>query len=107
MLDFFHAHQVFDPLPLSPPQASCLAASMRQLVHDYAWDPVADDSITGTLLNCNENGSVVVGSNLVVLFSPVCRSIKGLSEFLNVGIEDACLKMWVCFVKSFMVVLRT
>jgi hypothetical protein len=92
MLDFFHAHQVFDPLPLSPPLASCLAASMRQLVHDYAWDPVAEDSITGTLLNCNENGSVAVGSNLVVLFSPVCRSTKDLSEFFNVGIEDECLK---------------
>jgi hypothetical protein len=101
MLDFFHAHQVFDPLPLSPAQASCLAASMRQLVHDYAWDPVADDSITGTLLNCNENGSVVVGSNLVVLFSPVCRSIKGLSEFLNVGIEDACLKDVGLFCEKF------
>ncbi|KAB8459547.1 hypothetical protein FH972_025273 [Carpinus fangiana] len=41
-----------NPLPLSPPQASCLAASMRQLVHDYAWDSVADDSIMGLSRVC-------------------------------------------------------
>lgn len=71
---------------------------MRQLVHDYAWDPVVDDSITGTLLN---NDSVVVGSNLVVLFSPVCRSIKCLSDFLNVGIDDGCLENVDAFCEKF------
>ena len=96
-LPTLYAHQLFDSLPVSS-RALFLAASMRQLVHDYAWDPVVDDSITGTLLN---NDSLVVGSNLVVLFSPVCRCIKSLSEFLNVGIEDECLENVDAFCEKF------
>ncbi|EXB72480.1 hypothetical protein L484_000762 [Morus notabilis] len=73
---------------LSSPRASCLVASMRQLVHDYAWDPVIQGPVTGTLLN---SGSVLVRSNLVVLFSPIPASLKYLSELLDVGIDDDCL----------------
>lgn len=74
---------------------------MRQLVHDYAWDPVVDDSITGTLFHCSQNDSVVVGSNLVILLSPACRSKKGLSEFLNVEIDDECLQNVDVFCEKF------
>ncbi|PON57766.1 Treslin [Parasponia andersonii] len=87
-----------DPSPDSSPKASCLAASMRQLVHDYAWDPIIQDPVTGTLLNCD---SVVVKSNLVVLFSPFCGSVKSLSEFLNVEIDDVCLENVNSFCERF------
>ncbi|KAB1204949.1 hypothetical protein CJ030_MR7G015217 [Morella rubra] len=93
-LSSFHAHnhQLFNSAPLSPPRASCLSASMRQLLHDYAWDSVIDDLVTGTLSNCNKNEPVILRSNLVILFSPVCRSMTCLSEFLNVENGDECLK---------------
>ncbi|XP_062120271.1 uncharacterized protein LOC133834620 [Humulus lupulus] len=82
----------------SSPRASCVAASMRQLVHDYAWDPIIQEPVTGTLLNCD---SVRVRSNLVVLFSPFCSSVKYLSEFLNVGIDDECLENVNTFCERF------
>ncbi|KAG7973609.1 hypothetical protein I3843_06G005600 [Carya illinoinensis] len=100
-LQSFHNQQAFDSSPTSPSRASCLAASMRQLVHDYAWDPVVDDSITGTLFHCSQNDSVVVGSNLVILLSPACRSKKGLSEFLNVEIDDERLQNVDVFCEKF------
>ncbi|KAJ7969848.1 LIM domain-containing protein A, putative isoform 1 [Quillaja saponaria] len=89
--------QFHNPSHLPPPQALHLAASMRELVHDYAWDPVIRDPLTGTLLNCNS----VVRSNLVVLFSPVCRSLKCLSEFLNVEINDGSLENVDTFCEKF------
>ncbi|KAF3432889.1 hypothetical protein FNV43_RR23991 [Rhamnella rubrinervis] len=79
----FHENPSVD----SSPRASCLAASMRQLVHDYAWDPIIHDPVTGTVPNRDS----VVRCNLVVLFSRCCRSFKCLSEFLNVGVDDECL----------------
>ncbi|XP_015878157.4 uncharacterized protein LOC107414533 [Ziziphus jujuba] len=88
-LPSFHAN----PLPDSSPRASCLAASMRQLLHDYAWDSVIDDDRIA--------GTVLVRSNLVVLFSQCCRSLKCLSEFLNVGMNDECLENASVFNESF------
>ncbi|CAL8127712.1 unnamed protein product [Prunus armeniaca] len=82
----------------STPWASCLAASLRQLVHDYAWDPVICDSATGMFSNCD---SVAVRSNLVVLFSPLCMSVNCLSEFLNVGVDDESLENVNVFCKRF------
>ncbi|KAF4351352.1 hypothetical protein F8388_022727 [Cannabis sativa] len=82
----------------SSPRASCVAASMRQLVHDYAWDPVIQEPESGMLLNCD---SVRVRSNLVVLLSPFCSSVKSLSEFLNVGINDGCLENLNSFCEKF------
>ncbi|CAL1404806.1 unnamed protein product [Linum trigynum] len=71
------------------PRASHLAASMRQLIHDYAWDSVVSSSIDGTPLDC---GFSPVRSNLVVLFSPIVKSLNGLSEFLGVDADDECLR---------------
>uniref|UniRef100_A0A803PPY7 Uncharacterized protein n=1 Tax=Cannabis sativa TaxID=3483 RepID=A0A803PPY7_CANSA len=71
---------------------------MRQLVHDYAWDPVIQEPESGMLLNCD---SVRVRSNLVVLLSPFCSSVKSLSEFLNVGINDGCLENLNSFCERF------
>ncbi|KAF6172965.1 hypothetical protein GIB67_006341 [Kingdonia uniflora] len=62
-----------------PPRASLIAISLRQLVHDYGWESRAQD-LVGT--------STVIRSNLVVLFSPVSRSIQCLSEFMGVEIND-------------------
>ncbi|CAI0449801.1 unnamed protein product [Linum tenue] len=70
-------------------RASHLAASMRQLIHDYAWDSVVSSSIDGTPLNC---GFSPVRSNLIVLFSPIIKSVNGLSEFLGVDTDDECLR---------------
>lgn len=62
---------------------------MRQLVHDYAWDPVicCDSVNDGKIID----GSACIKSNLVVLFSPIVESIKFLSEFLDVDESDECL----------------
>ncbi|XP_031249021.1 uncharacterized protein LOC116106860 [Pistacia vera] len=64
----------------SSPRAANVAASMRQLVHDYAWDT------DGKILD-----SVCVRSNVVVLFSPILKSVKCSSEFLDVDVNDECL----------------
>lgn len=69
---------------------------MRQLVHDYAWDPVICDRVTGTFPNCD-----ALRSNLVVLFSPVCGSLKFVSEFLNVGMGDESLENFNGFCERF------
>ena len=89
-----------ESMKVCSPMASCLAASMRQLVHDYAWDSIIGDSVTGTLLNCDP---VVVRSNLVVLFSPIYMSFESLSEFLNVVIGDECFENVSAFCESFFV----
>lgn len=70
---------------------------MRQLVHDYAWDSVICDSLAGTLSNCGS----FVKSNLVVLFSPIISSLKGLSEFLSVDTNDECLRNVDGLIKKF------
>ncbi|XP_015571098.1 uncharacterized protein LOC8277055 [Ricinus communis] len=74
-------------IPSSSPRALHLSASLRQLVHDYAWDSIISDdggdhSLSGTLLNC-------VKPNLVVLFSPIIRSLNGLCEFFDMELSDA------------------
>ncbi|XP_038685357.1 uncharacterized protein LOC119985207 isoform X2 [Tripterygium wilfordii] len=72
---------------LPPPRASNVATSMRQLLHDYAWDPmIRDDLDTGTLSD-SDSDFAVVRSNLVVLFSPVCKDRKWVCEFLE--LDDA------------------
>lgn len=57
---------------------------MQQLVHDYAWDPVISDLLPDNLVDCNS----VIRSNLVVLCSPICESLKSLSEFFGVEMGD-------------------
>lgn len=71
---------------------------MRQLVHDYAWDPIIHDPVTGTGSN---RDSAVVRSSLVVLLSRCCRSFKCLSEFLNVSVDNECLVNVSAFCERF------
>ncbi|XP_065868752.1 uncharacterized protein [Euphorbia lathyris] len=88
-----------DTTSISSPfsRASLLAASMRQLVHDYAWDSLISDTAAGTLSNCNS----FVKSNLVILLSPVIRSRNCLSDFFSVELDDECLINVDCFVQKF------
>ncbi|KAL9225362.1 hypothetical protein vseg_001298 [Gypsophila vaccaria] len=61
-------------------KVSFTSSSVAQVIHDYAWDlsgnddDVSDDIVAG-----------VVRSNLVVLFSPICRSFSGLCEYMEDG----------------------
>ncbi|XP_061342035.1 uncharacterized protein LOC133288321 [Gastrolobium bilobum] len=77
------------PPPSHHPKASHLAASMRQLLHDYAWDP---DPVPADTYN-----SVVVPHNLVLLFSPMFESFQGLSAFLDVNAGDESLRNVISF----------
>ncbi|OMO53273.1 hypothetical protein CCACVL1_28757 [Corchorus capsularis] len=85
--------------PLNPSRASNLAAFLRQLVHDYAWDPLISDSVSGTL--SNSDSSVLIRSNLVVLFSPLDRDLDWLRVFFDVEIDNDSLTDLGAFVKMF------
>ncbi|XP_057951108.1 uncharacterized protein LOC131145950 isoform X2 [Malania oleifera] len=75
------------------PSASLAASSLLQLVHDYAWDPPIHDPLG--------KNSPIVRSNLVILFSPIARSLKCLSEFMNVDLGDELLSNVDVFCKKF------
>ncbi|GLT38741.1 hypothetical protein SLA2020_129680 [Shorea laevis] len=90
---------------LNPSRASNLAASMRQILHDYAWDPVIPHSGSGTLLNCDASGCI--RSNLVVLFSPFCKDLNYLRDFLDVEISDECLRNMGAFRDRFFGVFQS
>ncbi|KAF8412160.1 hypothetical protein HHK36_000117 [Tetracentron sinense] len=85
----------------SPSQASLMANSMLQLVHDYAWDPQIQDPI-GTQKNF-----ALVRSNLILLFSPISRSIACLSEFMGGEVGDESLIAVDAFCKNFSQVFGT
>ncbi|XP_021764886.1 uncharacterized protein LOC110729461 [Chenopodium quinoa] len=59
-------------------RSSHLSSSIAQVIHDYGWD----------LSDCCNDSDLLgtVRSNLVVLFSPVCRSNKDLIDFM--GVDD-------------------
>uniref|UniRef100_A0A803MKX8 Uncharacterized protein n=2 Tax=Chenopodium quinoa TaxID=63459 RepID=A0A803MKX8_CHEQI len=59
-------------------RGSHLSSSIAQVIHDYGWD----------LSDCSNDSDLLgtVRSNLVVLFSPVCRSNKDLIDFM--GVDD-------------------
>ncbi|XVF53476.1 hypothetical protein PTKIN_Ptkin05aG0102200 [Pterospermum kingtungense] len=86
--------------PLCPSRALNLAASLRQLVHDYAWDPlIPDPMVAGTLFN--SGSSVLIRSNLVILLSPVYMDLNRLCEFFDVEMDSECLRDSGAFVKEF------
>ena len=72
-----------------PSRASHTAESMIQLVHDYAWEQQVHDILGKP--NHDHDGLPVVRSNLIVLFSPIYRSLKWASEFINVEVKDELL----------------
>ncbi|CAL5367434.1 unnamed protein product [Camellia sinensis] len=82
-------------LAISPPRASHVAGSLLQVAHDYAWD-AQSENLSGRL-----NNFPSVRSNLVLLLSPIGRSLKCLSEFMNVGMDNELLSDVDSFCKNF------
>ncbi|CAN8244508.1 unnamed protein product [Cochlearia groenlandica] len=80
----------------SPPRGFNVAANLRQIVYDYAWEPVVRDQEIGMIPGFTDVGFDVVRSNLVVMFSPISRDLKWVSEFLDVKSngdgDDDCLR---------------
>ncbi|KAL0728866.1 hypothetical protein Bca4012_024959 [Brassica carinata] len=69
-----------------------VATSLRQIVYDYAWEPVVRDPEIGMIPGFTDGGGIdVVRSNLVLMFSPVSRDLNSVSEFLDVKSGDECL----------------
>ncbi|MBA0558696.1 hypothetical protein Golob_015703 [Gossypium lobatum] len=85
--------------PLYPSRALNLAASLRQLVHEYAWDPLIPDPVVGA--TSNSGNSVLIRSNLVILLSPVHRDLNWVREFFDVEVDHECLNDLGSFVKQF------
>ncbi|KAG2299185.1 hypothetical protein Bca52824_035657 [Brassica carinata] len=75
-----------------------VSASLRQIVYDYAWEPV----VRGTIPGFTDGGEVdVVRSNLVLMFSPISRDLNWVSEFLDVKCSDECLRELDSFKSKF------
>ncbi|GMH18367.1 hypothetical protein Nepgr_020208 [Nepenthes gracilis] len=69
-------------------RASFTANSMLQITHDYAWELKFQDPTLGTSGDLVEfDFSGVVPSNLVVMFSPICRSLKSLYDYMGVDVD--------------------
>lgn len=73
------------------PRGVNVAANLRQIVYDYAWEPVVRDPEIGMIPGFTDDGFDVVRSNLVVMFSPISRNLDWVSEFLDVKTGDECL----------------
>ncbi|KAL4560208.1 hypothetical protein LXL04_032357 [Taraxacum kok-saghyz] len=74
-------------LTYSPANASHTASSLLQLARDYGWE-FDIENLPGKI----HSDPIDVRSNLVILLSPVCRSLKSLAEFMCVDVNDDCLK---------------
>ncbi|ESQ43215.1 hypothetical protein EUTSA_v10012590mg [Eutrema salsugineum] len=73
------------------PRGINVAASLRQIVYDYAWEPVVRDPEIGMIPGFTDRGLEIVRSNLVVMFSPISTDLNWVSEFLDVKSGDECL----------------
>ncbi|KAI3743633.1 hypothetical protein L1987_61343 [Smallanthus sonchifolius] len=73
-------------LTSSPPNCSHTVGALLQLVRDYDWESDIDN-ISGK----SHHDGMDVRSNLVILLSPVCKSLKSLAEFMCVDVSDNCL----------------
>ena len=92
-----HQFPLCEASELMASQASWLAASMRQLLHDYTWNSVIED-----LESASESFDCLgVRKNLVVLFSPFSELVGCLPEFLGVAVDDECVKDQDLFSRRF------
>ncbi|KAI3684005.1 hypothetical protein L1987_84527 [Smallanthus sonchifolius] len=73
-------------LTYSPSNCSHTAASLLQLAHYYDWESDID-ALSGKL----RHDHMDIQSNLIILLSPVCRSLKFLAEFMCVDVNDSYL----------------
>ncbi|XP_057462302.1 uncharacterized protein LOC130752530 [Actinidia eriantha] len=94
-LNSLSASPILTELANSPPRASNVAGSLLQLMHDYAWDP-KNEEISGIL-----HDFPAVRSNLVLLLSPIGRSLKSVFEFMNVDVDSELLTNVDTFCKIF------
>ncbi|KAL1206711.1 hypothetical protein V5N11_027270 [Cardamine amara subsp. amara] len=79
------------PTATAAPHGVNVSANLRQIVYDYAWEPVVRDPEIGMIPGFTDGGFDVVRSNLVVIFSPISRDLEWVSEFLDVKSGDECL----------------
>lgn len=75
-----------------------MAALLQEILHEYAWDSDSCNSIMGM---SQSSDSFVIKSNLVILFSPILRSFKFVSEFFNVELNDGSLRDGSLFHEKF------
>ncbi|KAL4574811.1 hypothetical protein LXL04_021649 [Taraxacum kok-saghyz] len=69
-------------LTYSPANASHTASSLLQIARDYGWE-FDIENLPGKI----HSDPIDVRSNLVILLSPVCRSLKSLAEFMCVDVR--------------------
>lgn len=74
-----------------------MTGSLLRITHDYAWELRGEEDLSGML---NES-PVFVRSNLVLVLSPVSRSLRCLAEFMNVDVENELLMNVDAFCKKF------
>ncbi|KAJ6387478.1 hypothetical protein OIU78_017239 [Salix suchowensis] len=70
-------------------RAAHVAAMLQEILHEYAWDSDSCDSIMGM---SQSSDSFVIKTNLVILFSPISRSFKLVSDFFNVELDGGSLR---------------
>ncbi|MCD7471955.1 hypothetical protein HAX54_012771 [Datura stramonium] len=69
------------------PRACHTASSLLQLVHDHAWESEIEN--TPGKVSCE---IPKVSRNLVILFSPISRSLSDLAEYMNVDMNSETFK---------------
>ncbi|XP_060203771.1 uncharacterized protein LOC132632008 [Lycium barbarum] len=80
-------------IPITELEVNCskacyTASSLLQLVHEYVWETDIE-SPPGKL-----TGDIIpkVSRNLVILFSPICRSLSDVGEYMNVDVNSESFK---------------
>lgn len=74
-----------------------MTGSLLRIVHDYGWE-LQSENLSGTL---NFSSPVVARSNLVLLLSPISRSLRCLAEFMNVDMDNELLLNVDAFCEKF------
>nr|XP_016445433.1 PREDICTED: uncharacterized protein LOC107770621 [Nicotiana tabacum] len=86
------------PIELEPnyPRACHTSGSLLQLVNDYAWESEIESppgKLTGEIPK--------ISRNLVILFSPICRSLSNVAEYMNVNVNSEICKDFEGFMVKF------
>ncbi|KAJ6672783.1 hypothetical protein OIU85_014062 [Salix viminalis] len=79
-------------------RAAHVAAILQEILHEYAWDSDSCDSI---MRMSQSSDSFVIKTNLVILFSPISRSFKLVSDFFNVELDGGILRDGSLFYEKF------
>ncbi|KAK9058904.1 hypothetical protein SSX86_023749 [Deinandra increscens subsp. villosa] len=79
-------------LNYSPSNCSNTAGSLLHLARDYDWESDFENP-SGK----SHHDLMTVPSNLIILLSPVCRSLKSLAQFMSADVTSNCLSDLGCF----------